>query len=97
MVQHLVVFKFAPSTTTEQKDTAKEKIQSLKEVIDGVEDIKVGHNFSQKNKGFDLGLTVTLKDKEALETYDPHPKHQEVVTYLKEIGLVDLVVVDFET
>lgn len=74
-----------------------ERIQALKKVIDGVEDIKAGHNFSQKNKGFDLGLTVTLRDKRALELYGPHPKHQEVFSYLKEIGLVDLIVVDFET
>ena len=96
MINHLVVFKFGSSTTEEQLDEVIDRLKALKEKIPGIEDIKVGRNFSEKNQGFEIGLSVILKDKAAVEAYGPHPKHQEVITFLNEVGLANLIVVDFE-
>lgn len=71
-------------------------LKGLKDEIHGIEDLKAGLNFSGRSNGFEVGLTVTLSSKEALEEYGPHPKHQEVVSFLKEIGLEELIAVDFE-
>ncbi|WP_404900483.1 Dabb family protein [Priestia filamentosa] len=96
MIEHIVLIKFSPETTIEQKEELIKKTLLLKEVIPGIIDIQQGLNFSTRSKGFDVGLTVRFKDRASLENYAPHPAHQKVVSYLKEIGVEDNIVVDFE-
>ncbi|WCK52990.1 Dabb family protein [Aneurinibacillus sp. Ricciae_BoGa-3] len=96
MVEHIVLFKFSEGTQKDQKDEAIHKIKNLKHEIPGILDLQSNYNFSTSNQGFEIGLTVRLETKEALEAYGPHPKHQALVAYLKEIGLTDLIIVDFE-
>ncbi|MCV9885573.1 Dabb family protein [Metabacillus halosaccharovorans] len=96
MVEHIVIFKFNETTSVEQQTEAIEKLKNLKNEIYGIVDIQAGLNFSDRSQGFQVGLTVRFEDKQALEAYGPHEKHQEAVSYLKEIGLSDIVVVDFE-
>lgn len=96
VVEHIVIFKFNETTSVEQQTEAIEKLKNLKNEISGIVDIQAGLNFSDRSQGFQVGLTVRFEDKQALEAYGPHEKHQEAVSYLKEIGLSDIVVVDFE-
>ncbi|MBD1381789.1 Dabb family protein [Metabacillus arenae] len=96
MVEHFVTFKFNHQTTDEQKNLAIEKLRTLKNEISGIVDLHCNHNFSDRNKGYEIGLSVRLNDKQALKHYGPHPKHQEAVAFLMEIGLEDLLVIDFE-
>lgn len=96
MVEHLVLLKFGDETTEEQKTEAINRLKGLKEKLSGIIDVHAGLNFSDRSQGFSIGLAVRFEDKAALEAYGPHPDHQAVVSYLKEIGLIDIVVVDFE-
>lgn len=96
MVEHIVLLKFSPETTIEQKQEAISRTLLLKEVIPGIMDIQQGINFSNRSKGFEIGLTVRFEDRTSLENYGPHPAHQEVFVYLQEIGVEDIIVVDFE-
>lgn len=96
MVEHIVLIKFSKETTEAQKDELIRRTLELKAVIPGIVDLQQGRNFSDRNKGYEVGLTVRFEDKTALENYGPHPKHQEIVSYLKEIGLEDTIVIDFE-
>ncbi len=96
VVEHIVIFKFNETTSVEQQTEAIQKLKNLKNEISGIVDIQAGLNFSDRSQGFQVGLTVRFEDKQALEAYGPHEKHQEAVSYLKEIGLSDIVVIDFE-
>lgn len=96
MVEHIVLIKFSKETTEAQKAELIRRTLELKDVIPGIVDLQQGRNFSDRNKGYEVGLTVRFEDKTALENYGPHPKHQEIVSYLKEIGLEDTIVIDFE-
>ncbi|GAE28374.1 hypothetical protein JCM9140_4594 [Halalkalibacter wakoensis JCM 9140] len=96
MVTHIVLIKFSREVTDTQVDKLIEKTLKLKDEIPGIIDIQQGRNFSNRNQGYDVGMTVKFENKQALENFGPHPKHLEVVEYLKnEIGLADLIVVDF--
>ncbi len=96
MVEHIVILKFNEQTTLEQQTEAIQRLKSLKQEIPGIVDIQAGFNFSERSQGFEVGLTVRFEDRQALEVYGPHEKHQEAVSFLKEIGLSDIIVVDFE-
>ncbi|EPZ47415.1 Dabb family protein [Alicyclobacillus acidoterrestris] len=96
MVEHVVLFKFGPHTTDEQMQECIEKAATLQDEIPGIVDFVAGRDFSGRNQGFQVGLTVRFKDREALDHYIPHPKHQEFVQYTLDIGRQDIIVLDFE-
>ncbi|WP_078551323.1 Dabb family protein [Bacillus alkalicellulosilyticus] len=96
MIEHIVLIKTSPTTTEEQKQELIRKTMLLKKVIPGIIDIQQGVNFSSRSQGYEIGLTVRFKDRDSLENYVTHPAHQEIVSYLKEIGFEDSIVVDFE-
>ncbi|TCP30030.1 stress responsive alpha/beta barrel protein [Scopulibacillus darangshiensis] len=95
VIEHIVLFKFNDAATNEQKEEGMKRLRQLKSVLPGILDIQTNHNFSDRNKGYDMGLTVRFESKEALENYGPSPEHQAVVSYLDEIGVIDKLAVDF--
>ncbi|MBU8905439.1 Dabb family protein [Desertibacillus haloalkaliphilus] len=96
MVTHIVLIKFSGAVTDAQVDKLIDKTLKLKDEIPGIIEIQQGRNFSNRSQGYDVGMTVKFENKQALENFGPHPKHQEVVAYLKnELGLEDIIVVDF--
>lgn len=97
MVEHIVLFKFNDETNNEQKEEAMKRLKELKQKLPGIIDIQTGHNFSDRGKGYVMGLTVRFETKADLEHYGPSAEHQAVVSYLKEIGMIDTLAVDFET
>lgn len=96
MVEHIVLIKFSPETTKEQKEELIRRTLQLKTMIPGIMDIQQGFNFSNRSQGYEIGLTVRFEDKASLDNYGPHPAHQEIVNYLKEIGMEDSIIVDFQ-
>ncbi|WP_160723040.1 Dabb family protein [Bacillus sp. USDA818B3_A] len=96
MIEHIVLLKFSSKTTEEQKQELIRKTLLLRNEIPGIMDIRQGNNFSDRSQGFEMGLTVRFEDRTSLENYGPHPSHQEVFSYLQEIGLEDSIIVDFE-
>ncbi|KMM36155.1 Dabb family protein [Guptibacillus hwajinpoensis] len=96
MIEHVVLFKFSNETTKEQKEEGMSRLIQVKDKIPGIVDIQAGTNFSDRSQGFESGLTVRFESKEALEAYGPHPAHQDVVAYLKEIGMTEVLALDFE-
>lgn len=92
-----MLFQFDESTSEAQKSELIGKLKSLQEEIPGIENLKVGKDFTKRSKGYDIGLFVEFSNVESFEQYGPHPKHQEVVAYLQEIGVKDIIVNDFES
>ena len=96
MVEHVVLFKTTANATPEQKARMIEELRALRGKIDGIVDLSVGENFSNRNQGFDIGLVVRFTDRAALEAYLPHPAHRGCVdayiTPIKE----DVIVVDYD-
>lgn len=95
MIEHMVICKFGPQTTDEQLAECVRRTETLKG-ISGVVDLVAGLDISNRNQGYQLGLTVRFTDKSALDNYGPHPTHQAFVAFMAEIGREDILVVDFE-
>jgi Cu/Ag efflux pump CusA len=69
------------------------KVADLLKQIPGVMDVKAGRNFTDRAPNITHATFVTLKDKQALAGYGPHPKHVEVQGILKP-HVKQLLVVD---
>ncbi|MEH7549333.1 Dabb family protein, partial [Neobacillus vireti] len=91
MIEHIVLLKFSPKTSEKQKEELIRRTLLLKDVIPGIVDIQQGANFSNRSQGYEMGLTIRFEDKTSVVNYGPHPAHQEVFSYLKEIGLEDTI------
>ncbi|MBP1156680.1 MULTISPECIES: Dabb family protein [unclassified Paenibacillus] len=96
MIDHIVLVKFGESTTQEQLQDVVERFKALKNHLTGIVDLQAGINFSEKNQGYQLVLSVRFENKAALEAYGPNPEHQAVAALIREVGRVDSIVVDIE-
>lgn len=96
MIDHIVLVKFAETTTEEQLKEVVSRFKALEQHLEGVLDIQAGINFSEKNQGYQVVLSTRFENKAALEAYGPNPEHQAVAAFIREVGRLDSIVVDIE-
>jgi len=83
MIKHIVLFKVNDKSKIEK---AKELILGLKDKIPEIVDIEVFSDIGYDKTASDFGLITTLKDKNDLDIYAKHPKHLEVIKFIKTIA-----------
>lgn len=96
MIDHLVLFKLKPEATPEQQERMVRELGALRGKIDGIVDLTVGRNFSERSQGYEVGLCVRFNDRAALEGYLPHPAHRGCVDEFVRPIMADVIVVDYE-
>jgi hypothetical protein len=79
MIEHIVLFKAKPDAPAEALDAMMTALRGLKTQIPGILDLSTGVNFSARAQGYTHGLVVRFADRAALDVYQPHPAHQDVV------------------
>lgn len=94
MVKHVVCWRFKPEFKS-QIDPARRRLLAMKTEIPEIVDLEVGRDFLASPRSFDLVLTVTLADRQALVTYGDHPKHQPVKEFIGPLYEA-VAVVDYE-
>ena len=95
MIEHIAILKFKSSTSKEQKDLVIHRLKNLVGEIEAIIEIQIGLNFSERNQGFDIGVTAKFEDRNNLEIFLFHPAHQNVVSFAKQVGLIETITVDF--
>ena len=96
MVEHLVLFKLKPEATEAQVEAMFGGLRDLKAKIPGIVDLSVGRNFTDRGKGYEIGLTVRLGGRSELAEYLPHPAHQAVLAELIRPIVAEVLAVDYE-
>lgn len=99
MVKHIVLWKlkdFANGLSKAENALAiKSKLESLKGKIQGLIDIEVGIDFLKSPESGDIVLYSVFEDKQALEFYQQHPLHKEIMHFIAE-ARSERRVVDYE-
>ncbi len=85
MVKHIVMFDFKDENKKENLLKAKEMLEALIDTVPTLKSMEVGLNFSQEGRAMDLSIITEFDDKEGLELYANHPKHLEVVGFIKTV------------
>ena len=93
MIDHVIIFK-AEDIPPETEATLLARLGELA-AIPGVLGFALGKNFGSRSRGFDYCLRVTLEDRAALDRYEAHPIHLDVVAYNRTVTSEHLCV-DFE-
>jgi len=84
MIKHIVLFKVNDKNKIQK---AKELILNLKSEIPEIIDIEVFSDIGYDESASDFGLITTLKDRNKLDVYAKHPKHLEVINFIKSIAI----------
>ncbi|MBE5737239.1 MAG: Dabb family protein [Clostridiales bacterium] len=93
MIKHIVCFKLKDG---EDVNKAKEILLSMKDNVPMLKDIQVGVDILHSERSYDLYLSVVVDDMKALEEYQNHPYHVDVVkTHMHKVRTAS-VAVDFE-
>ena len=94
-VEHFVAFKFKPDVSEARREEHMENLRSLESQIGVIRSLRCGRNFTDRAKGFDYGLIVTVADRHSLQVYADHPSHIAVAGPLKA-DCDDVFALDFE-
>jgi Stress responsive A/B Barrel Domain len=94
MLLHLVCFKYKAGVDAPARTQHRERLAALKD-IDGITDLKVGADIVRSARSYDTGLTITFRDKAALDGYQQNPRHVPVARHGVELS-EHIVSVDFE-
>jgi hypothetical protein len=95
-LRHVVAWKVAASDPETRDAHAREisdRLRALVGVVPSIGALSVGPNVIDGN--WDVALVADFEDAEALDAYQTHPIHQEVVAYVRSV-VSDRVAVDFE-
>lgn len=99
MIKHIVFWKLKDEANglskQENAQAIKQKLEALKGKIEGLIDIEVGFDFLHAAESADVVLYSTFKDKAALDFYQQHPLHKEVMPFIGE-ARSERRVVDYE-
>ena len=95
MIKHIVCFKLKDASEANCKKAA-EVLSSMHGNVEQIIDMEVGIDFLHSERSYDVFLSVTVADREALEAYQAHPYHCDVVkTHMHAVRSAS-VAVDFE-
>jgi hypothetical protein len=99
MIKHIVCWKFlghaGGTSKAENLRKAKSMLESLPEKIPEILALEVGIDSTQGPASFDLALNGTFASVSALDAYQRHPEHVNVVGFLRLVQS-EKVVVDYE-
>jgi hypothetical protein len=94
-IQHVVLVEWKDDADQAAIDGFVSAVAALPGKIDGVEKVQFGENFTDRAGNFTHMGIVTLRDKDALAGYGPHPEHQAAL----EVGMpavANIIVADIE-
>ena len=96
MLKHIVMMKLKRDDGRFQEHVSKleKMLNDLKTVIPSLKKMEVGLNTSARPSAYDIVLVSEFEDDEGLEKYRIHPKHIEVLDFIKVI-VDDAKVVDY--
>lgn len=80
-MNHVVFFKF-PSQDLARE--AAERLAALDGVVPTLASIEVGVDEGRTDRSWDLCLITRFEDQAALDAYQVHPAHQEVVVWIRQ-------------
>lgn len=95
MLTHIVIWKYNADASLAERDEHIRRLRALAGTIPEVRSLAVGADVLRLDRSYDTGLVATFDSRAALETYNTHPAHQEVVALGRRLA-AHVASVDFE-
>jgi len=95
MLKHILLFKFKEENKAKNAEELKDRLNGLKAHIPELLKMEAGVNTGKSPRAWDVSLYSEFKDFAALDVYQKHPAHLEVVKFV-DMVCEDRHVVDYE-
>lgn len=98
MIRHVVSWKLAAEDAGQRAEQAAEvarRLNALDGVVPQLRSISAGANVAYPDTNWDVTLVADFDSIDALEEYQVHPAHEEVVDYVRSV-VAARVAVDFD-
>jgi len=97
MIKHIVLWRLDETAGDKAGNALKLKqlLEGLNGRIPGLLRLEVGIDFSQEGESSDVVLYSEFESRQALDAYQAHPAHAEVVPFVKSVR-AERRVVDYE-
>lgn len=95
MLTHIVVWKYKPEVSEEQRREHVARLRALEGRIPEIRSFAVGADVLGLPRSYHTGLVVTFDDRASLAAYDAHPEHQAVAQFGRTVS-EHVASVDFE-
>jgi hypothetical protein len=94
MIKHVVLMKFKPGASEARFADLEAGLGALPNAIPEIKTYEFGLDVVRSDRSYDFGLVSSFEDLDALQIYQTHPDHLEVVKLIKEL-CEKIVAVDF--
>ncbi|KAJ8597218.1 hypothetical protein M405DRAFT_780400 [Rhizopogon salebrosus TDB-379] len=75
-IHHIVLFKFKPEATPEQRQSVRDSIKALPSQIPSIQNLVTGETvFNHLGHGYDEGVIFLFESVDKLNEYRPHQAH----------------------
>ena len=86
MIRHVVLFRWKPEATGEQKERAAAEVAKLPSLVPSVLGFAAGTDIGVNQGNFDFTVTADFEDESGYLAYRDDPGHREIVaTYISPI------------
>lgn len=80
MLVHMVLFRFSnPDDAIQSRD----RLLAMRGRIPGLLGVEAGLDVTHSERSYDLGLITRHESSDALDLYQEHPVHQDVVAFIR--------------
>ena len=86
MLIHIVAWKYRADVPQDARETYREMLKALRNIVPGIEGFAVGADFLRAHNSYDTGLFARFQDRSVLDAYTVHPEHVKVVEYGRSIA-----------
>jgi hypothetical protein len=95
MLIHIVLLREPQEMSDEQRSEMEEAVAALA-AVPGVQNMTHGRDVSGRGQGYTHGAVMRFADNDALQAYQVHDKHKQVVATFNRLS-VERLVIDYET
>lgn len=79
MLTHVVIWKYRAEVPDAEREEHRARLRALASLVPGIQSFSVGADVLRLPRSYDTGLVAVYRDRAALDAYNEHPAHQDVV------------------
>jgi hypothetical protein len=96
MIRHVVLFRWKPEATNEQKQLVAAELRRLPPLVASIQSLEIGVDAGLNEGNADFAVTADFDDEAGYRAYVDHPAHRAVVAkYIAPI-VADRLAAQFE-
>jgi hypothetical protein len=96
MIRHVVLFRWTPQASQEQKAQAASEVAKLPSIVSSVRGFKSGADIGANEGNFDFSVTADFDDEAGYIAYRDNPAHRQLSANFITPILADRAAVQFE-